>query len=104
MRDQADGLRRLLAKDFLRIVTVTSGRNRVGKTSAVINLAAALARAGRDVLVIDENTNANNLSGSLGLRARYDLLDVIRGSRQLERPGRYFHSPCGARHACTGQT
>ena len=54
LQDQAEGLRRLLARDTVRVVTLTSGRTGVGKTNIVINLAAALAKRGRHVLVLDE--------------------------------------------------
>lgn len=82
--DQAEGLRRLLAQDSPHIITVASGSMGAGKTSAVINLAIALARRGKDVLVIDENAGANNLAGTLGLSAHRDLLDVIRRDKALD--------------------
>ena len=44
LQDQAEGLRRLLARDTVRVVTLTSGRAGVGKTNIVVNLAAALAK------------------------------------------------------------
>jgi flagellar biosynthesis protein FlhG len=84
VQDQAEGLRRLLVRDFPRIVTVASGSAGVGMTTAVINLATALVRDGKDVLVIDENTGANNLGGTLGLRAHRDLLDVMRRDKTLD--------------------
>ncbi|MEK7842710.1 MAG: P-loop NTPase, partial [Pseudomonadota bacterium] len=52
--DQAEGLRCLQSKEGVRIITVASGGNGVGKTSAVVNLAVALAKNGKDVLVLDE--------------------------------------------------
>lgn len=82
--DQAEGLRRLLVQDSPHIITVASGSMGVGKTSTVINLAVALARNGKDVLVIDENAGANNLTDTLGLAARRDLLDVIRRDKTLD--------------------
>lgn len=82
--DQAEGLRRLLFRDALRIVTVVSATAGVGKTSAVINLAVALAREGREVLVLDESPNQNNVCDSLGINARFDLLDVINSKKSLE--------------------
>ena len=85
--DQAEGLRRLLAQDSLHIITVVSGSVGAGKTSTVINLAAALAHNGKDVLVIDENAGANNLAGTLGLSAHRDLLDVIRRVVESARSG-----------------
>lgn len=84
IEDQAEGLRRLLVQDSLRIVTVISGSPGGGKTTTVINLAVALAQNGRDVLVIDENAGANNLSGTLGLNAHRDLLDVMRRDKTLD--------------------
>jgi flagellar biosynthesis protein FlhG len=84
IHDQAEGLRRLLVQNYLRIVTLTSGSTGAGKTTAVINLAAALARNGKSVLVIDENTGANNICGLLGLNAHRDLLDVIRRDKTVQ--------------------
>jgi flagellar biosynthesis protein FlhG len=68
----------------LHIVTVASGSVGTGKTTAVINLAAALAGIGKKVLVIDENTSASNLGGTLGISAHRDLLDVIRRDMTLD--------------------
>lgn len=82
--DQADGLRRLLARDALRVITVSSATAGVGKTSCVVNLAAALARAGRNVLILDESPGRNNVSDVLGIHARFDLLDVINRVKPLE--------------------
>ena len=52
--------------------------------ATVINLAAALVRSGKDVLVIDENAGANNLGGTLGINAHRDLLDVVRRDKTLD--------------------
>ncbi|MEX3956072.1 MinD/ParA family protein [Trinickia sp. EG282A] len=64
--DQAEGLRRLLARTGSRVVAVTGGPIGVGCTSTVVNLAAALAGIGKDVLVIDECLGANSVSTMLG--------------------------------------
>lgn len=82
--DQAEGLRRLLARDALRIITVTSATAGAGKTSSVINLAVALARAGREVLILDESPRRGNVSDTIGVNARFDLLDVINRDKTLE--------------------
>jgi len=52
--DQAEGLRRLLARDGPRVIAVTGGAGSPGRTTTVVNLAAALTEVGRQVLVIDE--------------------------------------------------
>ena len=77
--DQAEGLRRLLVRNQTQVVTVVAGKAGVGRTSVTINLAMALARAGKDVLVLDENHAPDNLLDRLGLFARHDLLDVAQG-------------------------
>ena len=77
--DQAEGLRRLLVLDQMQVVTVVAGKAGVGRTSATINIAAALASFGKDVLVLDENHAPNNLLDRLGLYAKHDLLDVAQG-------------------------
>lgn len=84
LQDQAEGLRRLLARDTVRVVTLTSGRTGVGKSNIVINLAAALAKRGRRVLVLDEQQGKGGMETLLGLTARYDLMHVIRREKTLD--------------------
>jgi len=81
--DQAEGLRRLLVSNQTQVITLVSGKQGVGRTSVTLNLASALAGAGKDVLVLDENPAPHNLTDSLGLFARYDLLDVAQGKCQI---------------------
>lgn len=76
--DQAEGLRRLLVRPSLRVVTVVGARQGLGATSVVVNLAAALSRAGKQVLVLDENLAHDNVANVLALKPRYDLLNAIR--------------------------
>lgn len=82
--DQAEGLRRLLVGNQIQVITLVAGKTGVGRTSVTLNLATALSAAGRDVLVLDENPAPHNLTDSLGLFARFDLLDVVQGRCQLQ--------------------
>ncbi len=84
VRDQADGLRRLLGKGGLRVLRLSSGRRGMGKTSAAVNLAAAMVATGREVLILDENASQGNVGDTLGQRARWDLQQVIRGECGLD--------------------
>ncbi len=87
LQDQAAGLCNLVPyrrKGFSRVFTIASGKPRVGKTSVVVNLAAALAQNGQRVLLIDENPCHNNICTSLGLQARFDLLHVIHKDKTLD--------------------
>lgn len=77
--DQAEGLRRLLVCNRMQTIAVTAGKPGVGCTSTTINLAAALARSGKDVLVLDGNHAPDNLADRMRLSARYDLLDAALG-------------------------
>jgi flagellar biosynthesis protein FlhG len=82
--DQAEGLRRMLVTNQTQVITLVAGKPGVGRTSVTLNLAAALSAAGRDVLVLDENPAPNNLTDSLGLFVRHDLLDVVQGKCQIQ--------------------
>jgi flagellar biosynthesis protein FlhG len=83
--DQAEGLRRLLARSGARVVAVTGGSVGVGRTTTVVNLAAALAEQGKDVLVIDECPGANGVSALIGgVRGAGNFSAVIRGEMALE--------------------
>lgn len=84
IRDQAEGLRRLLDRQGLRIVRLSSGAGGREKTGAALNLAAALAELGRDVLILDENPAASGVTAELGLKARFDLDDVVRRKCDLD--------------------
>jgi len=68
-----------------KVVTVTSGKGGVGKTTAVANLAVALALHGQKVACIDGDIGLRNLDVVLGLENRivYDLVDVIEGRCRL---------------------
>lgn len=67
------------------VVTVTSGKGGVGKTTATANLAIALARNNQKVVCIDGDIGLRNLDVVLGLENRivYDLVDVIEGRCRL---------------------
>ncbi|RDK01802.1 AAA family ATPase [Paraburkholderia lacunae] len=83
--DQAEGLRRLLAKSGSRVIAVTGGSVGVGRTTTVVNLAAALAQQGKDVLVIDECLDGNSVSAMLGgVRGEGNFAAVMRGEMTLD--------------------
>ena len=68
-----------------RITAVTSGKGGVGKTFVAAKLAAALARAGQRVLVLNADLGLANLDMVLNLAARVTLHDVFSPSRWLTR-------------------
>ena len=66
-----------------KIIAVTSGKGGVGKTFVSANLAAALARAGRRVLVLDADLGLANLDVVLNLYPKVTLHDVFTGKSSL---------------------
>ncbi len=81
--DQADGLRRLFGVRAPQVVAFASGREACGRTTLLVQTAAALAAAGHAVLIIDENGAPNNAVSAFGLTARYDLFQALNGERSL---------------------
>jgi len=67
-----------------RILAVTSGKGGVGKTFFSANLAAALARRGERVLVLDADLGLANLDVVLNLHPKITLHDVFTGKSSLE--------------------
>ena len=65
------------------ITAITSGKGGVGKTFAAANLAAALARMGQRVLVLDADLGLANLDVVLNLFPKVTLHDVFTGERTL---------------------
>lgn len=68
-----------------QVITITSGKGGVGKTTATANIAAALAASGAKVVCIDADIGLRNLDVVLGLENRivYDLVDVVEGRCRL---------------------
>src|SRR4030067_1370849 len=68
-----------------KVLTITSGKGGVGKTTAVANIAVALASLGQKVVCIDSDIGLRNLDVVMGLENRivYDLVDVVEGRAKL---------------------
>jgi septum site-determining protein MinD len=68
-----------------RVITVTSGKGGVGKTTTTANLGTALAMQGARVIAMDADIGLRNLDVVMGLENRivYDLVDVVEGRARL---------------------
>ncbi|NDC38148.1 MAG: MinD/ParA family protein [Proteobacteria bacterium] len=67
-----------------RVISFTSGKGGVGKTSSVINIGISLARQGRSVLLLDADLGLANIDVMLGLTPNATLHDVLEGRRSLQ--------------------
>jgi septum site-determining protein MinD len=67
------------------IITITSGKGGVGKTTTTANIAVGLALLGQRVIAVDTDIGLRNLDLVMGLDNRivYDLVDVVEGRCRL---------------------
>ena len=101
MTDQATRLRQMVGSEsaaaasrvtpaqaeawaHVRVVAITSGKGGVGKTNLAVNLAIALQKRGRRVLVIDADLGMANVDILLGAASRKHLLDLLRPEVTLD--------------------
>lgn len=95
MHDQANQLRGLMehrsrsrvdsvASGDCRTVAVTSGKGGVGKSNVALNLAIALAEAGKSVLLLDVNFGVGSLELLCGLNSPWNLSHVLSGGMSIE--------------------
>lgn len=117
MQDQATRLRQLVGdkteyktlvtednsaslRTGAKVLAVTSGKGGVGKTNITVNLAIALKRAGKRVLVIDADLGMANVDVVLGSRSHKHLLNLLEDGVELNNV--LINGPYGVKYISGG--
>ncbi len=67
----------------MHVVAVTGGKGGVGKTNTAVNLAVALSKLNKDVILFDADLGLANVDLLLGLKIEHTLADVVAGRKAL---------------------
>ena len=88
--DQAEGLRNIVkqqdkpkSQNAARVITVTSGKGGVGKSSVSVNLAIQFTRMGKRVIVLDADFGLANIEIMLGVRPQHNFADLMFRGKNL---------------------
>ncbi len=86
--DQAAKLRQMMdtgvKMEKARVIAVTSGKGGVGKTSISVNLAIEISKMGKKVVIFDADFGLANVEVMLGIRPKFNLLDVFHNGKSIE--------------------
>ncbi|MGB9697788.1 MAG: MinD/ParA family protein [Thermodesulfobacteriota bacterium] len=89
--DQAEQLRIMMNKQtfispdkFPRLISISSGKGGVGKTNIVVNLALALAKLRKKVLIFDADMGLANVNILLGLVCPYNIEHLLKREKKME--------------------
>jgi flagellar biosynthesis protein FlhG len=66
-----------------QVISVTSGKGGVGKTSIVANMAILLSAMGKKVLVFDADLGLANIDVMLGLSSKYNINHLLQGDCKI---------------------
>ena len=83
-RDQAEGLRRILAEKHTRQLCFLSAVSAPQKNAVLLNLAAALVRAGNEVQLLDASLSAQGIASRAAPALTRTLWDVAHQGAPLE--------------------
>jgi flagellar biosynthesis protein FlhG len=89
------------ASRTVRVISISSGKGGVGKTTLTANIALALAKMNQRVLIIDADLGLGNIDLMFGLTPRFNLNHYFNGEQKIEQiltlgPGGVHILPAGS--------
>lgn len=67
-----------------KVITITSGKGGVGKTTVSVNMAIVLAKLGKKVLLMDGDLGLANVNVLLGIVPEHNIYEVFRGKKKIK--------------------
>ncbi len=71
------------SNDSCKVITISSGKGGVGKTSITLNLGLALTRMGCRVIIIDADLGLANIDIMINALPQYTLADLFNGQKNI---------------------
>ncbi len=71
-------------RNNVRTIAIASGKGGVGKTNITANLAIALSRLNKKVMILDADLGLSNIDVVLNLATKYNIDHLLNGEKQLE--------------------
>jgi flagellar biosynthesis protein FlhG len=90
MNGQISGLQQLVNKKEeggspgMRVITISSGKGGVGKTSLVVNLALALSDYNYRIMILDGDLGMANVDVAFGVMPPYNMKHLLSGEKSIE--------------------
>ncbi len=88
MIDQAEKLRKIMElnnmekvdsndKNSAKVISISSGKGGVGKTSFAVNFSISLKRLGYEVVIIDADIGLSNVEIITGISLKHDISEIV---------------------------
>lgn len=88
MIDQAEKLRKIMElnnvekvdnnkKNRAKVISISSGKGGVGKTSFAVNFSISLKRLGYEVVIIDADIGLSNVEIITGISLKHDITEIV---------------------------
>lgn len=76
-------MREKAVEKTIKTITVTSGKGGVGKTNVTANLAIALSKLGKKVMILDADLGLSNIDVLFDIAPKYNIQHVLSGEKKL---------------------